>query len=355
MSFPEKTILKLELMQASIEMSNRGLKQSSIWCAEQGNSIEADLDTTRLSNGNFYAQMQSSNVTSYIFAKTLFDNKEFTRAAFHLESGSKTCSKCSFLKLFSRLLSIDTKKMEDQLEPCSPMFLNSETEEALHSLLSDLSCLDNLDGYHCYLMGLVLNRLQRNRDALSYFCRSVNQVPMLYASWWEMKNLIKRKDELSELKLPSHWMRECFSAEVNSNFQMNVEVVEKLIPVLDAGFSRSPHFFACLAKAHHNLRDFDASIECFEDLRSLDPFRLEGLDTLSNDYYVKGKKVELSALAHQMMESGKYRHETCCVVANYYSFRQEHEKAVTYFQRQGCFCFSECFSECHCVEYKEGK
>jgi len=225
------------------------------------------------------------------------------------------------------------KKIENQLEPSSPMYSSNETNESLQNILVDLTALDGLDAYHSYLMGLVLKRLQRSKEAVGYFCKSVCLTPMMYASWFELKTLILKREDLSALKLPYHWMKECFLAEINTNFQMNVEVVQKLMPVFDAGFERSPYFFACLAKAHHNLRDFDASIECYEEMRKIDPFRLENLDTLSNDYYVKGKRVELSVLAHHMMDVSKYRHETCCVIGNYYSFRQEHEKAVTYFQR----------------------
>ncbi|XP_075253529.1 uncharacterized protein LOC142345381 [Convolutriloba macropyga] len=333
MPFPDKPLIKLELMQASVELSNRGLKQSSIWCGEQGNNIEAEFDAAAFTTYNFYSDIQPNNISAYVFAKSLFDNKEYMRAVYHLETAANSCTKCSFLKLFSKFLNIENKKIENQLEPAGPMILNTETNESLQNLLVDLSTLESVDGYHCYLMGLVLKRLQRNKDAVAYFCKSVCLVPMIYASWYELKSLVMKKEELNDLKLPTHWMKDCFMAEVNSNFQMNVEVVQKLMPVFDAGFEKSPHFFACLAKAHHNLRDFDSSIECFEELRNLDPYRLENLDTLSNDYYVKGKRVELSVLAHDMMEISKYRHETCCVIGNYYSYRQEHEKAVTYFQR----------------------
>ena len=49
--------------------------------------------------------------------------------------------------------------------------------------------------------------------------------------------------------------------------------------------------------------------------------------------YVKECRAELSHLAHDAVQNDKYRPETCCIVGNYYSLKQQHEKAVLYFQR----------------------
>lgn len=42
---------------------------------------------------------------------------------------------------------------------------------------------------------------------------------------------------------------------------------------------------------------------------------------------------ELSYLAHQAVETDKFRTETCCIVGNYFSLRGQHERAVVHFQR----------------------
>ena len=332
--FPSRDKLKGELLEAAVEFSNRGLKRSSLWCGEQGNSIELDTDAFEMTSVNFYSDIPQFAVGAYIFAKTLFDNKEYRRAAFQLEKFTSVCSKCSFLQLFSLFLDGETRMIENMTEPVVNMTAANPTEkEHLKNLLIDLKNLDQLDGYHTYLMGIILKKLGRLKEAKHQFLSSVNQAPMLYASWFELKALINSKEELPSSELPQHWMKEAFLAEVNSNFQLNAEVVKKLEPVFDAGFEKSPYFFTCLAKAHHSLRDLDSSIECFEEMRQIDPYRIDDLDILSNDYYVKGRRVELSVLAHEMIELAKYRHETCCVVGNYYSLREEHEKAIVYFQR----------------------
>ena len=75
-------------------------------------------------------------------------------------------------------------------------------------------------------------------------------------------------------------------------------------------------------------------------LHSHDPYRLDNLDTYSNILYVKEAKAALSHLAHVAMKNDKYRPETCCIVGNYYSLRQQHENAVLYFQRACMFSFT---------------
>lgn len=60
-----------------------------------------------------------------------------------------------------------------------------------------------------------------------------------------------------------------------------------------------------------------AAINTFHQLRALDPYRLDNLDTLSNLLYVKEKRVDLAYLAHHASEIDKYRVETCCVIGEF--------------------------------------
>lgn len=81
------------------------------------------------------------------------------------------------------------------------------------------------------------------------------------------------------------------------------------------------------------LAEFDRAEEAYTHIRRRDPYRLDGMDTYSNILYVKEAKEELGFLAHTAVQIDKYRPETCCIIGNYYSLRNEHEAAVTYFRR----------------------
>ena len=60
--------------------------------------------------------------------------------------------------------------------------------------------------------------------------------------------------------------------------------------------------------------DVDQAVTIFKELEAVDPFRLDNLDTYSNLLYVKEMRVELSHLAHRIVQVDKYRVETCCVI-----------------------------------------
>ncbi|KAF0291802.1 Cell division cycle protein 23 [Amphibalanus amphitrite] len=81
------------------------------------------------------------------------------------------------------------------------------------------------------------------------------------------------------------------------------------------------------------MREVDQAIELFQNLLKEDPCRLENMDSYSNLLYVKGMQVELCSLAHNLSNINKYSVETCCVIGNYYSLKNHHEKAILYFQR----------------------
>lgn len=79
--------------------------------------------------------------------------------------------------------------------------------------------------------------------------------------------------------------------------------------------------------------EYDQAEEIYDRLIKGDEFRLEGLEVYSNILYVLDNKPKLSFLAHKAHLIDKYRPETCCIIGNYYSKKNEHQKAVDYFKR----------------------
>ncbi len=58
---------------------------------------------------------------------------------------------------------------------------------------------------------------------------------------------------------------------------------------------------------------YDKCIGIFEEILSIDPYRIELLDVYSNMPYVKEKRKILLYLARWFMVLNKYRPETCCI------------------------------------------
>lgn len=73
----------------------------------------------------------------------------------------------------------------------------------------------------------------------------------------------------------------------------------------------------------------DQAVTIFKELEAIDPFRLDNLDTYSNLLYVKEMRVELSHLAHKVVQVDKYRVETCCVIGEF---------LLPYFKRLEILC-----------------
>ena len=79
--------------------------------------------------------------------------------------------------------------------------------------------------------------------------------------------------------------------------------------------------------------EFDISLEWFQKLLEIDPFRFENMDTYSNILYIKENQGELANLALKEFYNNKYVPETCCVIGNYYSLMGQHLKAIIYFRK----------------------
>jgi len=68
-------------------------------------------------------------------------------------------------------------------------------------------------------------------------------------------------------------------------------------------------------------------------LKERDPYKIDYMDTYSHVLYVKEDLFQLSQLARHASSVEKYHPVTASIIANYFSLRGEHEKAVMYFHR----------------------
>lgn len=85
----------------------------------------------------------------------------------------------------------------------------------------------------------------------------------------------------------------------------------------------------------------DLAEKLFDELRETNPYNLDFVDTQALLLYVQQQPEKLCRLAQVVAKVDLYRPESCCVLGtfaviisgNYYSYRQEHEKAVIQFKR----------------------
>ncbi|XP_068709023.1 cell division cycle protein 23 homolog isoform X1 [Montipora foliosa] len=322
--------IKRDLLFAVKECSERGLLHSTKWSSELAFSIPSFTSSVYLPKTDYSDEQFVKDFDKYTLGKTFFDLKEFDRAAFFLEGC--TSQKAYFLYMYSRYLAGEKHKNDDMTDILGPQ--ETVVNKALTFLRAELcKKRKDLDGFGLFLYGIVLKKLDLREDALEVMQESVNKEPLHWGSWLELSSLCSDKETLHSLSLPSHWMAQFFQAHVAIDLQMNDEGLERYANLSQAGFSENKYILLQTALAHYHARDFVAACDLFQEVQKKDPYSLEHMDTYSNILYVKEMKPELSYLAHHTNSIDKYREETCCVIGNYYSLHDQHEKAVTYFQR----------------------
>jgi len=63
--------------------------------------------------------------------------------------------------------------------------------------------------------------------------------------------------------------------------------------------------------------DFEAAERAFDEVRKVDPFRLDEIEIYSNMLYVMGKKAKLGQMAHEYAQVNKNRAEVCCLIGQF--------------------------------------
>ena len=198
----------------------------------------------------------------------------------------------------------------------------------------------HLNGINQYVAALIKIQLNQTQDAIDLLVKCLNQIPLFWSAWVELLRLISESDKQPFPflnKIHNNWAKNFY---ILSLFIDNVRLSEKIEKLCYEMSSGLLHFFPestflknCLAMFFHNLSDYDNSLEMFYQVLSVDPFRFENMDILSNILYVKEKHNELGKLAIRCFEIDKYSPETCCVLGNYYSLVGEHTQAAAQFQR----------------------
>jgi Anaphase promoting complex subunit 8 / Cdc23. len=103
----------------------------------------------------------------------------------------------TFLHYYSKYLSIEKKKLDDLVDTTSTP--DSKFSNSLHFLcmeLKEMNLSDRLDGYGLYLYGVVLKKLQLNKDATDILCSATYKTPLHWGVWLELAELISNRSQV---------------------------------------------------------------------------------------------------------------------------------------------------------------
>ncbi|GAM19434.1 hypothetical protein SAMD00019534_026090 [Acytostelium subglobosum LB1] len=88
-----------------------------------------------------------------------------------------------------------------------------------------------------------------------------------------------------------------------------------------------------IGKAYFEMVDYNEANRVFEQVRELEPYRLEGVEIYSTVLWHLKKEVEMSYLANQLTSFDRLSAQAWCVVGNCFSLQKDHESALKSFRR----------------------
>lgn len=292
----------------------------------------------------------------FLLAQTYFSCKEFERAARVLEPC--VLGNALFLRFYSILISIDRKATEEtdgliNVAMYNESGIGSDVVGPLNTRLSRIIKeaqqyqelhADSPSAHLYYLIGIIYNKKKKYSLAQECLSKSLQIFPYNWLCWQELIHSMQQLDEavawIEKMRLvmanhsSSHQlMMQFFEVVVLQEFFQQLaalgDSIARLVKIFPTfSFIKVQQFLVL----YHGLDYFKAET-IFDEILINDPLRLDDLDTFSNMLYVMEKRQKLSFLAQYASQLDKFRPETCCVVANFYSFKCEHEKAIMYYKR----------------------
>lgn len=349
---------KQQLRQATIALQTRGLKKASKWAAEMLLGLVEGNEGSSVAISSCAAELlvEKEKTDRFLMAKSYFDLGEFQRAAFVLNPlKGELDSYELFLRCYALFLAGEKTKEQQALELNDPLEQLKVVNPGLQSLHMELLSMyqrGRLDAFGLYIFGVVLKELSLfdgDDGAYHVLCESVRIFPWNWSAWLDISEICAKNPKVyacSNTLLdtsqndigsdnPAPWTRDLFLVhnwiQIGGVPECN-EALHTLNSVREL-FPNSTHVLSQSALAKHELKEYVGAEEMFEELRQVDPYRVENMDIYSNLLYIKDNHATLSHLAHVCIKLDKYSPETCCVIGNYYSIKGNHVVAVTYFQR----------------------
>ncbi|KAK9318930.1 anaphase promoting complex subunit 8 [Lipomyces orientalis] len=353
--------LRRDLEQAFSILSERCLYESAKWTAEALNGLDLEdgdnsvddidvmQDASVLRTQTSYSdesdvsvldRMSGSERRKYTLAKACFDCREYDRATMFLDKC--TSPKCIFLRLYSKYISGEKKKEEQSEVILGPLDGDSTPNKELALIIGELEqyfrSTDRLkhDPFLLYLYGVVLIKHKCEKAALEPLVRSVKLYPYNWGAWLELAACVSTIDQLPGIleQIPTaHIMTKMFEVVTSQELFQSTDAVFATLSQLETLFPSFQFLKVQRALLCYHALEYNESEKLFDLVLSVDPHRLDDMDMYSNILYVTEQKAKLAYLAQLASSTDKFRPETCCIIANYYSLKSEHEKAVVYYRR----------------------
>ncbi|CAM9631813.1 unnamed protein product, partial [Phaeothamnion confervicola] len=211
---------RIELRRAVVDLSARGLKLAAKWAAEQLLALpEASAEDEELV---VPYSSSSSAVGSFgdklLFAKSLFDVGEYQRAALVIAKEGAPLGNVPALPLFVRQYALylagEKRKTEETTRPTDPLAKKRAVNPNLPALYDELAALhdaEKLDGFGCYIFGVVVRETHAAYGAAAaagvtgasavtakdLFVEAVRKYPWNWSAWLDLAAACLESDTVS--------------------------------------------------------------------------------------------------------------------------------------------------------------
>lgn len=290
-------------------------------------AVRSESVSTRLSAVNRFA----------ILARNLLVAKEFHRAEFYYDKARNMDSEYTFMYYWTRYLKAINEDLENEIESIERKAADLEDEEQLLLLYRDIQSEDST-GFDCfmhYLKGMLQRSLHMREEAKRSFVSSIKKDIRFWPSWSELATLVEDADEVvASISMATNtWMSGMFEMISLPRFHLFQSAVAAGDQLATRGLGTQPTLLIATARCYNQMLEHDLAIDRFQQAHELDPYRVEEMNLFSDSLYIRMDRVRLASLAHSFFRTHKYSWETCCIVANYYSIRGEHEQSIRFLHR----------------------
>ena len=273
-------------------------------------------------------------------AKMCFELQEYDRAA-HILRNQLHDDKTRFLHYFAKYKGAEKKRFDLMNEvnitiPKKSMLKFNELRDSLERSMDRR----RPDGWLLYVYGLVLYKFKLYQLATDVLVKAINLTPNNWSAWYMLSLLIDSREQLHSLDLPAHLFKVFFYHMMRLDLDMSSSEPWVLLGCkdtknfLDKYFKNSLFIKTLAAKSlgNQSLR-YEEAMDIFGQIRNEDPYRVDAMEIYSNLLYVKRLQKELSKLAYEIEKVDPFTSEANSCIANSFSAREQHTKAIVYFTR----------------------
>lgn len=192
---------------------------------------------------------------------------------------------------------------------------------------------DEMNPFLMYLLSKMYLLLNKPESAKAILIKCLNVFPFIWSAWEDLISLLSLHDyDFFINSLSFSWMKFFFLIDFISKFS-NFNQLDIVGSHLLSIFNNNFFILNSLALSQYNQKQLKQAKEKWDFLFQIDPFRYESIDHYSNLLFLIQDIVELDSLAKRIYENDRFRPESLFVIANFFAYNSEHEKAIEYFEK----------------------